>query len=164
MHTLLLSSCPTCPSAIRRSQHAFYRSLLQETPRTRKGVSAWLPHAAPSRWRWHVRRAGQVCKTCPLPVCQARPLIRALPIPVPTLHQCRPVQIRAEPSPRRSPSPLPTWMRVVNVSAAARIEFLEGERLQRLQCLHTMHSDCLERWLSAAHFGGRCPQCNEPVL
>ena len=45
-----------------------------------------------------------------------------------------------------------------------RQEFLEGERLQRLQCLHTMHSDCLERWLSAAHFGGRCPQCNEPVL
>ena len=45
-----------------------------------------------------------------------------------------------------------------------RDDILATDKLVRLECLHVVHSDCLERWLNAPHARGRCPECNAPVL
>ncbi|CAE7038952.1 ATP6V0A1 [Symbiodinium sp. CCMP2592] len=45
-----------------------------------------------------------------------------------------------------------------------RGDILACDKLVRLECLHVVHSDCLERWLEAPRSRGRCPECNEMVL
>ena len=45
-----------------------------------------------------------------------------------------------------------------------RGDILACDKLARLECLHVVHSDCLERWVKAPHSRGRCPECNAPVL
>ncbi|KAH7520662.1 hypothetical protein FEM48_Zijuj08G0169600 [Ziziphus jujuba var. spinosa] len=41
-------------------------------------------------------------------------------------------------------------------------EFEEGDKIRKLQCKHTFHRDCLDRWLQ--QYWATCPLCRTKVL
>lgn len=40
------------------------------------------------------------------------------------------------------------------------LEFVMGDRLRFLPCMHTYHKDCIDDWLMRSF---TCPSCMEPV-
>ncbi|KAK9272667.1 hypothetical protein L1049_003043 [Liquidambar formosana] len=42
-------------------------------------------------------------------------------------------------------------------------KFEEGEEIRELQCNHTFHKDCLDRWLQQDYYAN-CPLCRREVL
>ena len=168
---------------VRRRSHSpsfFLSHLSFGNPELAKRIIRELESISPADTKGRIRLASP-CGTLKVALARPAPRNTLLDVPAPSPHEepawpsgetpsSQPAASEGPACPRLAPAfatttvPFTAGPSDEGRECICRQEFLSGENLQRLPCLHAMHHDCLERWMAAPHSNGRCPECNARVL